>query len=85
MTSKSNISSSLLNNVRDLCKNRGLKMKDIAMKVNIAPESLSRTLHGNPTLSTLTGIANALEVPVSRLLIDGSEIDYFTFVFSKKI
>ncbi len=85
MASKSNISSSLLNNVRDLCKNRGLKMKDIAMRVNMAPESLSRTLHGNPTLFTLMGIANALEVPVSRLLIDGSEIDYFTFVFSKKI
>ena len=65
---KSNISSSLLNNVRDLCKNKGLKMKDIAMKVGMAPESLSRAIHGNPTLSTLYSLADALEVPVLLFL-----------------
>lgn len=84
MASKSNISSSLLNNVRDLCKNRGLKMKDIAMKVGMAPQSLSNALRGNPTLSTLSDIAGALNVPVSRLLLDGSEKDYFLLAFFDK-
>ena len=81
---KSNISSSLLKNVRVLCKSRGLKMKDIAMKVNMAPESLSRALRGNPTLSTMSDIADALNVPVSRLLLDGSEKDYFLLAFFDK-
>ena len=41
--------------------------------MNMAPESLSRALHGNPTLSTLCSLAKALEVPVSRLLAQGGD------------
>ncbi len=68
-----NITTSLLLNVRDLSKRKGLQLKEVAAKMNMAPESLSRALHGNPTLSTLCSLANALDVTVSRLLAQGGE------------
>lgn len=68
------ITSSLLLNVRDLSKRKGLTMKDVAAKMNMAPESLSRAIHGNPTLSTLCALADALEVPVSRLVAQGGDL-----------
>ena len=68
------ITQTLLLNVRDLCKRKGLQLKDVAAKMDMAPESLSRALHGNPTLSTLCSLAKALEVPVSRLLAQGGDI-----------
>lgn len=67
------ITASLLLNVRDLSKRKGLTMKDIAKKMKMAPESLSRALRGNPTLSTLCSLADALEVPVSRLVAGGGD------------
>lgn len=67
------ITQSLLLNVRDLCKRKGLQLRDVAAIMNMAPESLSRALHGNPTLSTLCSLAKALEVPVSRLLAQGGD------------
>lgn len=67
------ITHTLLLNVRELCKTRGIQLRDIAAKMNMAPESLSRSLHGNPTLSTLCSIAQALDVPVSRLVAKGGD------------
>lgn len=67
------ITQTLLLNVRDLCKRKGLQLRDVAAIMNMAPESLSRALHGNPTLSTLCSLAKALEVPVSRLLAQGGD------------
>lgn len=61
-------------NVRDLCKRKGLQLKDVALLMKMAPESLSRALHGNPTLSTLCSLASALEVPVSRIVAGGGDI-----------
>lgn len=66
---------SLLLNVRDLSKRKGMQMKDVAEKMGMAPESLSRALRGNPTLSTLCALARALDVPVSRLVAQGGDID----------
>lgn len=67
------ITHTLLLNVRELCKAKGLQLRDVALRMEMAPESLSRALHGNPTLSTLSSLAKALEVPVSRLLAQGGE------------
>ena len=41
--------------------------------MDMAPESLSRSLHGNPTLSTLCSLAQALDVSVSRLVAKGGD------------
>lgn len=53
--------------VKELCTQKGILQKDLAIKMGIAPESLSRTLKNNPQLSTLANIASALEIEVSEL------------------
>ena len=44
--------------VKEVLKARGIKMKDLAEQINIAPETLTRTLRGNPQYSTLKSIAD---------------------------
>lgn len=61
----------LSNQVKTLCQERGMTLKELAEKMGIKPESLSRALNGNPHLSTLENIANALEVGVAELLTGG--------------
>ena len=53
--------------VKELCRIQGITLKDLAHKIGIAPESLSRALNGNPQLSTLESIANHLAVNLSDL------------------
>ena len=53
--------------VKKLCNSQGLTLKDLANKMGIASESLSRALNGNPQLSTLESIAKHLGVNISDL------------------
>lgn len=53
--------------VRMLCRKQGITMRQLAEKMQIAPESLSRAINGNPTLSTIQSIAKNLNVEVSSL------------------
>lgn len=53
--------------VKEICKTRGLSIGDLAERMKMARESLSRAINGNPTLDTLEKIAQALDVPVSSL------------------
>lgn len=55
--------------VKDILKEKGITQKELATKMRIAEISLSRSIaaNGNPTLDTLTKIANALDVPVEEL------------------
>ena len=50
-----------------LCRKQGITMRQLADKMQIAPESLSRAINGNPTLSTIQSIAQNLNVEVSSL------------------
>jgi len=59
-----------------MCKARGIALKDLAEKVGIARESLTRALDGNPTLSTLQGIAAALEVDIRDLFEDSKNNEF---------
>ena len=54
--------------VRFQCRKQGITMRQLADKMQIAPESLSRAINGNPTLSTLNNIAENLNVNVTQLL-----------------
>ena len=58
--------------VKELCSERGITIKQLAEKMKIAPESLSRAINGNPQLSTIRKIADALGVSVTDLF-DRSE------------
>lgn len=56
--------------VKELLQERGIKMKEMAEHINVTPESLSRTLNGNPQYSTLKKIAEYLNVKVRDLFRD---------------
>lgn len=57
--------------VKQICKARGVTLADVAQQIGVSASSLSQIMKGNPTLSKLTAIAEALQVPVSELLADG--------------
>jgi len=53
--------------VIEICKQKGLTQKELAMKVGLTPVGLSKAINGNPTKDTLERIASALCVPVTDL------------------
>lgn len=53
--------------VKVLCRKQGITMRQLAEKMQIAPESLSRAINGNPQLSTIQSIASNLNVEVADL------------------
>ena len=53
--------------VKEILKERGMKMYELAKMMNIAPESLTRALQRNPQDTTLKTIANTLGVSVRDL------------------
>ena len=60
--------------IKELCKQKGITLSDVAQKAGIARETLSRQVSGNPTLRTLTEVAKALDVPVYQLFTDSARI-----------
>ncbi|MDD3033663.1 MAG: helix-turn-helix transcriptional regulator [Bacteroidales bacterium] len=57
--------------VKEICKERGWTMKQLAEKIGIAPETLTRSVSdgANPTLATLRHIANAFEIEIGDLFV----------------
>ena len=53
--------------VQELCKSKGVSMKDLAEKLGVTYQTLYANLSGNPTLSKLQAIAAALGVQVVDL------------------
>ena len=70
--------------VKELCKQRNIQLKDLAAKMNIAPESLTRTLRGNPQLSTLNNIADALNIEISELFNQQSTTLQAIIIYKEK-
>lgn len=60
--------------VKSICKEQGISLKELAKRMKISPEAITRMLSekGNPTLSTLGNVAKALDVDVYELF------DHFT-------
>lgn len=58
--------------VKGICKQQGITLKELAEKMEVSPEAVTRMLsdNGNPTLSTLMNIAKALNVQVYELFDD---------------
>lgn len=61
--------------VKEILKERGIRMKDLAEQIEIAPETLTRTLRGNPQYSTLKSIADCLGVAVRDLFKEEDIVD----------
>jgi transcriptional regulator with XRE-family HTH domain len=62
--------------VKEICKTKSITIGELAVKMNpkMTRESLSRAINGNPTLETLEKIATALEVEISELFSDNSDL-----------
>lgn len=58
--------------IKEICKERGIMLKDLAEKINITEVGLSKSLNGNPTIGRLEEIAEVLGVSVSDLFENGS-------------
>lgn len=57
--------------VKEICKERGLTLKELAEKMKIVPETLTRAIsdNANPTLTTLQKIAIALDMEIGELFV----------------
>ena len=55
--------------VRDILKERGMTITDLANKIGSNREVISRALSGNPTYSLLANIAAALELDIQDLFV----------------
>lgn len=53
--------------VKEICKEKGITIQELADNMEMKRESLSRAINGNPTLETLEKIATALGVNISEL------------------
>ncbi|MDR1201644.1 MAG: helix-turn-helix domain-containing protein [Tannerellaceae bacterium] len=53
--------------IKDVIKEKGLTIQSLADKMKINRVNLSSSINGNPTIETLSRIADALEVQVSDL------------------
>ena len=61
------INSSVMLNIDDLLKEKGLTKTDVAKRMNLSRESLYRILSGNPTLENIQKLADSIEVPITDL------------------
>lgn len=59
--------------VKEILKERGMKMKELAEVMKIAPETLTRALQNNPQYKTLKTIADTLGLSVRDLFKDANE------------
>ncbi len=57
----------LSQNVRRICKERKMQLKELAGKMDVDPAALTRALSGNARLDTMQKIATALGVSMKSL------------------
>lgn len=53
--------------IKEIANAKGLQLKDVAKKMGIAQETITRAIKRNPTIKTLESIAEALEVDITEL------------------
>lgn len=53
--------------IKEICKEKGITLTEIAKRLNISNVNLSNSLNGNPTLGRLKEVADILEVEVWQL------------------
>lgn len=53
--------------IKEICKEKGILQKELASTLGITDIALRASLKGNPTISTLEKVANALNVEVVEL------------------
>lgn len=66
--------------VKEIAKEKGLTMSDVAQKMGISPSGLSMALSRNVTIEVLERIAKALQVKISELFDEPSDVCDFVKV-----
>jgi len=61
--------------IKELCKEKGLRMSDVAEKMGINQANLTSSLNGNPTLTRLKDVAKVLGVEVYELFVKPSALN----------
>jgi transcriptional regulator with XRE-family HTH domain len=70
--------------IKELCKERNVSMKQIALNIGIMPENFPKVLNGNPTIETLQKIADALNVHITELFEHPANKELTAFIEYKK-
>lgn len=61
--------------VDEICKEKGITMKDLAKKMGVTYQALYASSSGNPTIAKVKQIAEALDVHYIELLEEKSELE----------
>lgn len=69
--------------IKEICREKGLLMRDIAERLNLTEVGLSKSLNGNPTIQRLEDVAKALEVDFLELFTSKNEDDTPIFIKNK--
>lgn len=59
--------------IKDICREQGILMKDLAQKLGMTEVGLSKSLNGNPTIGRLQEIADILDVEITELFTPTSK------------
>ena len=59
-----------MDRIKELIKQNGYTQEEFAQKLKITRSGLTKLLSGNPSLKTLEGFAQALNVPIWQLFTD---------------
>ncbi len=73
----------LSQNVRRICKERKLQMKELAASMGVDPAALTRALGGNCRLDTMQKMANALGVSLKSLFEPMDDIEGYIRIGGK--
>lgn len=65
----------LSQNVRRICKERKMQLKELAARMSVDPAALTRALGGNCRLDTMQKMANALGVSLKSLFEPMDDIE----------
>ena len=61
--------------ISDICKQAGITQKELAERIGLSAVGLSKAINGNPTKDTLEKIANALNVRITELFEEPTNIN----------
>ena len=61
--------------ILDICKQVGITQKELAERIGLSALGLSKAINGNPTKDTLEKIASALNVKITELFEEPTNIN----------
>lgn len=73
----------LAQNVRRICKEYNIQLKELAFRMGVDPSALNRALKGNARFDTIEKIANALDVSIKTLFEPMDDVEGFIRVGGK--